>query len=285
MVHPPSRPARPEPPEIAELRALRANHPELAPAVDLQVDLMELGRRLLVRIPTPPVPPSPALLMSRLERGMRMLELEDLPLDWAEVRLALRQTADILARHDSLDPPHHDAISTLVRDAGATERLIRTWYGETERGPVAPPAADRPAMFDDVASLAIRPFLSRTLELASRMVTLADWGRSWCPFCGAEPDFAVLLDDHHRALVCSRCLGRWPWEAVGCPWCPTRDRAQLPMFASRDRRYRVYACQVCRRYLKAVDARHTSRPPMPPVDAIATLPLDAAAVQQGFIGA
>src|SRR5690606_16068104 len=153
MVHPPSRPARPEPPEIAELRALRANHPELAPAVDLQVDLMELGRRLLVRIPTPPVPPSPALLMSRLERGMRMLELEDLPLDWAEVRLALRQTADILARHDSLDPPHHDAISTLVRDAGATERLIRTWYGETERGPVAPPAADRPAMFDDVASL------------------------------------------------------------------------------------------------------------------------------------
>lgn len=284
MANPPTRPSRPEPPEIAELRALRARHPELAPAVDLQVDLMELERRLLARIPTPPIPPSAVILMDRLERGMRMLELEDLPLDWADVRLALRQTADVLARHDALEPSQHETLTQLARDGMATERLIRAWYGETRQGP-ASPASDRPAIFDDVAGLAIRPFLMRTLDLVNRLVRLDGWDRPWCPFCGAEPDFAVLLDDQHRALVCSRCQGRWPWEAVGCPWCLTRDRTRLPMFASRDRRYRVYACQVCRRYLKAVDVRHASRPAMPPVDAIATLPLDAAAVQQGFIGA
>lgn len=285
MTPPPSRPARPEPPEIAELRALRVSHPELAPAVDLQVDLMELFRRLLARIPTPPVPASPLVLTERLRSGMRMLELDDLPLEWSELRLALRQTADILARHDSIETSHHDTLSALVRDAEATEQLLRSWYGETARGPLPAPSSDRPPMFDDIAGLALRPFLSRTLEVTVRQVSVTEWGRSWCPYCGAEPDFAVLLDDSHRALVCSRCLGRWEWEAVGCPWCPTRDRARLPMFASRDRRYRVYACQVCRRYLKAVDARRTSRPVMPPVDAIATLPLDAAAVQQGFVGA
>jgi len=41
---------------------------------------------------------------------------------------------------------------------------------------------------------------------------------------------------------------------------------------------------VCRRYLKAYDARRASRPVMPVVDTIATLPLDAAAMQRGYTG-
>jgi len=44
----------------------------------------------------------------------------------------------------------------------------------------------------------------------------------------------------------------------------------------------VYACDECRRYLKAYDGRRASRPVMPMVDAVATLPLDAAAIQRGY---
>jgi len=36
--------------------------------------------------------------------------------------------------------------------------------------------------------------------------------------------------------------------------------------------------------LKAYDARNASRPVMVPVDSIATLPLDAAAMQRGYVG-
>jgi formate dehydrogenase maturation protein FdhE len=46
----------------------------------------------------------------------------------------------------------------------------------------------------------------------------------------------------------------------------------------------VYGCDVCRRYLKAYDARNATRPVMVSVDAIATLPLDAAAQQRGYVG-
>jgi formate dehydrogenase maturation protein FdhE len=45
----------------------------------------------------------------------------------------------------------------------------------------------------------------------------------------------------------------------------------------------VYACDVCRRYLKAYDARRATRPVMPIVDGVATLPLDAAAIQRGYV--
>ena len=48
-------------------------------------------------------------------------------------------------------------------------------------------------------------------------------------------------------------------------------------FATPDGQYRVYACDACHRYLKAYDGRRASRPVMPVVDSIATLPLDAAA--------
>jgi formate dehydrogenase maturation protein FdhE len=46
----------------------------------------------------------------------------------------------------------------------------------------------------------------------------------------------------------------------------------------------VYGCNACRKYLKAYDARGAGRPVMPLVDTIATLPLDAAAIQRGYDG-
>jgi formate dehydrogenase maturation protein FdhE len=56
----------------------------------------------------------------------------------------------------------------------------------------------------------------------------------------------------------------------------------MTSFASRDGQYRLNACDACDRYLKAYDARRASRPVMPVVDAVATLPLDAAAMQKGY---
>jgi formate dehydrogenase maturation protein FdhE len=44
----------------------------------------------------------------------------------------------------------------------------------------------------------------------------------------------------------------------------------------------VEACNTCRRYLKGFDERHATRPLILTVDTIATLPLDAAAIQMGF---
>jgi formate dehydrogenase maturation protein FdhE len=60
------------------------------------------------------------------------------------------------------------------------------------------------------------------------------------------------------------------------------ERSKITSFASRDGQYRLYACDVCERYLKAYDARNSSRPVMPAVDSVATIPLDAAAIQKGY---
>jgi FdhE protein len=92
----------------------------------------------------------------------------------------------------------------------------------------------------------------------------------------------VITPAADRLLICSRCLARWRFHQLTCPFCGNGDRSRITSFASRDGQYRLYACDVCERYLKAYDARHATRPVMPPVDSVATLPLDAAAIQRGY---
>ena len=99
---------------------------------------------------------------------------------------------------------------------------------------------------------------------------------------GGEPDLAVITPAADRLLICSRCAGRWRFAQLTCPFCLNDDRSRITSFASRDGKYRILACDVCERYLKAYDARRASRPVMPTVDSVATLALDAAAIQRGY---
>ena len=49
----PPRPPRSESREALELQAIRAQHPELADAVDMHLELLELQRRIQGRVPLP----------------------------------------------------------------------------------------------------------------------------------------------------------------------------------------------------------------------------------------
>jgi len=144
--------------------------------------------------------------------------------------------------------------------------------------------ADGPAGLDQVLVLAIRPFLARCAEALARQIDLGGWTHGHCPICGWEADFAVITPGADRRLFCRRCVAQWAFAPLTCPFCANDDRALITSFATRDGRYRVYACDVCRRYLKAYDARNARRPVMVAVDTIATLPLDAAAMQRGYTG-
>ena len=130
--------------------------------------------------------------------------------------------------------------------------------------------------------LALRPFLSRCAEALLTRPEFAAWRHAHCPICGWEPDFAVITPSADRRLICGRCLGQWTFDPLACPFCENADRSRITSFATRDGRYRVYGCDACRKYLKAYDGRNASRPVMVTVDAIATLPLDAAAMQRGY---
>ena len=150
---------------------------------------------------------------------------------------------------------------------------------------VRSPRADRAEqgdVVDEVLTLAMRPFLSRCAEVLQQRADLATWTHAHCALCGGEADLAVITPSAERHLICGRCTLRWKFEPLTYPYCRNSDRSRITSFATPDGQYRVYACDVCHRYLKAYDGRRATRPVMPMVDSVATLPLDAAAMQRGY---
>jgi hypothetical protein len=246
--------------------------------VDLQLELIDIQRRIQARVSLP-----------RLERnapsaaapgGRSSLRFDDIPLDWTDFRLALRQNAETLRRHQAIEEADYREIVALGRDPERLEPLVRAWYESSAGAGVPPP--DLAQGLEHVLVLSMRPFLVRCAEILVPRTDRPMPGGGRCPLCGWEPDFAAIAPSGDRRLVCGRCLAQWAFDPIACPYCANADRTRITSFATRDGRYRVYGCDHCRRYLKAYDGRNAPRPVLIAVDTIATLPLDAAAMQRGY---
>jgi FdhE protein len=291
---PPARSPRAESREITELRAVKARNPELAGAVDMHIELLELQRRIQGRVPLPPLELDANILQRHQLDGRPLLRFEQIPLDLTDLRLMVRQTADVLHRFDALDAAEFQLVHTLGRGdtllevAGrwyrrAAERAAAVAAGTPAAGMAVPQPPDtEPEIVGSVLTLAMRPFLSRCAEVLQRRPELSIWTHAHCALCGGEPDLACLDAQGDRHLVCGRCLLQWRFDAVTCPFCLNSDRGRVTSFGTSDGLYRVYGCDACHRYVKAFDSRRASRPLMPVLDGVAMLPLDAAAMQRGY---
>jgi hypothetical protein len=264
---------------MAELRRLKENQPDLAPAADLQIELLQLQRRVQPRVPLPSIKLDAAYLKGLLVNGGPILQFEHIPVDWSDMRFLVRATASAMRSHEALDEHDHRRAEMLSRDSARLAAVTRIWYEAVRPGA---PALGEEAGLDNVFLQAMRPFLTRAAEAIMARSDFAGWTRGSCPLCSGEPDLAVITPAADRLLICSRCAARWRFGQLTCPFCLNADRGRITSFASRDGSYRLYGCDLCRRYLKAYDARHATRPVMPAVDSVATLPLDAAAIQRGY---
>lgn len=263
------------------MRELKNAQPDLASAADMQIELLGAQRRVQSRVPLPS-----ATFDRRKPDNTQcrpVLHFRDIPVDWSDFRLMIRQTADILRRFETLEASDYDRIQGLARE-GQIEAVVASWY-ESAMAPGCR-QADAPThekeLLDQVLLLAMRPFLARCAEALMPRLELSDWQQPCCPLCGGEPEFAFINPAAERLLICSRCTGQWRYDPITCPYCQNSDRSLITSFTSRDGRYRIYACDRCHRYLKAYDGRDGRRPALLAVDSIATLPLDAAAIQRGY---
>jgi hypothetical protein len=285
--------SRSESRETIELRSIRDRQPELAEAVDMHLELLELQRRIQGRVPLPSFDLNTDVITRHQAQGLPLLPFEAIPLELTDLRLMVRQTADVLRRFGAIDDSDYQQVQAIGRDMKLLE-VVGSWYRSAAERAAATPAAvghiDAPAAagvsgaMSEVLALAMRPFLSRCAEVLQQRPDLSLWTHPHCALCGGAPELAVITPAAERHLICGRCALRWKFESLTCPFCRNSDRSRITSFAARlgDNDYRVYACDVCHRFLKAFDARRASRHVMPMVDGVATLPLDAAAIQRGY---
>jgi FdhE protein len=269
-VGPPSTGSRVGPRDVVELRSLAERQPALAPAATLQIDLIESVRRVQGRLTTPWIESTAETLGARLSSGTPLLDFAQIPFDWNDVRLLIRQITDVLRRHEVIDAEAAGALHAVGRSATLPD-VMRAWFDLEPSNDVE--------MLGEVLGWAARPYLQRTAEVLQQRISLAGWTRRTCPMCAAEPEFSVITMSGERQLVCGRCHVRWHFDAIACPFCGNDDRTRIKSMATPDGMYRVMICSPCGRYIKALDARKATRPLLPYADVIATLPLDAAVMQ------
>jgi formate dehydrogenase formation protein len=253
----------------------------------MQIALVDVQRRVQSRVPLPWIQPDPTWLATQQAQGRPAVRFGDIPLDWTEFRLSFRQTVEVLHRFGALEAAETERLQALAREGHAIEVIVADWYTATSGADAAThkrKAVDDTPNLDQVLVLAMRPFLARCAEALGQRVDFSGWHHGHCPFCGWEPDFAVITPSADRRLICGRCAAQWSFDPLACPFCGNNNRSRITSFATRDGRYRVYACDNCKRYLKAYDGRNAARPVIVAVDTIATLPLDAAAMQRGYQG-
>lgn len=274
----PVTPPRPESREVVELRRLRESSPHLAAAIDFQLAILETQRLMQVRVPLPHVAGHDALLSERLAAARRLVEFDDIAFEWSDTRRLVRDAAEVLLRFELIEREEANRTNEIVRDAAALPALLRRWYdapvGEVAGEPLA-------AAVSQICLVAMRPYLARCAAAMQTIVQGATGARVSCPVCSGEADFTVWSASG-RSLVCARCTGRWPFPEEACAFCAETTASARKTFASGSRTYRVEACERCRRYMKGFDERGATRHVILSVDTIATLPLDAAALQLGF---
>ncbi len=182
--------------------------------------------------------------------------------------------------------PHFAALIALVKQDGTPilkqaaealenespesrrELLEGIWQHEVDSRELAPEYAF-------FARALLQPYAELLSEKATGLD--ADSGQMKCPFCGSQPQFAVLRpegDGGKRSLVCSLCAREWLFRRLVCPNCGEEDKEKLPVWIADDFKYvRVEACETCHTYIKSIDLTKDGNA-VPVVDELATVPLD-----------
>lgn len=136
--------------------------------------------------------------------------------------------------------------------------------------------------------LALFPVFMRFNEQLQMLRGEYGWKHGYCPTCGSWPllgEFRGL--DQARFLRCGLCAADWAFPRLLCPFCSCNDHAQLGYFhiEGEEDKYRAATCDNCRHYVKMVSTLAALDGPELLVADTATLHLDLAAAERGFVTA
>jgi FdhE protein len=220
------------------------------------------------------------VLRARVLQGLPQLSFAQLPLDAGGFGRLATEIAQALMQYDpELAAGTEDLEEEVDWLSLAGKRFEQGMANESEEAP----EEAKMGLTEMAVDLALQPYLEWAAEQVMPHVDQEGWKRSYCPACGGAPDFAVLIEETGaRHLLCSRCHSQWLYKRLQCPFCNNTDHTKLLYYPSEDKVYRLYVCQACRHYLKAIDLRAATHRVVLAVEPLLTVAMDFAAQEQGY---
>jgi FdhE protein len=258
---------------LTSLREAQARHPDLAELLLFYEELFLTQDAFMAGLDMHPDRAGRELDSLRLSEGMPQFTFEELLINGEDFMRLSRLMAALIIKHM--------AHAADREELPADETVLRTAQAIFEsRNPLV--SADTPKdLAALVAGFSLAPYLQRARNAVISRISRDVWQRPYCPVCGGKPSFAALEQEcGTRILLCSRCSAEWAYARFGCAFC--ESTAEQVYYPGGDGLYRLYTCDVCKRYLKTIDCRQAGRPVYLPIECIVTVPMDIAAQEKGY---
>ncbi len=253
--------------------------------------LLEFYKNLLrieSRLGTKIAPPKPRItkktIKSRLERGLPLLSFNDLALNLSLLQETFIEVSHLFAQYPTLFGTAIEKLKELDHGRVIATNTLKAWFNGAKL-PLATSLDESEAtLLNNIIQASIKPFLTSHAQILLPLVNQERWRRSFCPICGGSPDFAFLDEERGaRYLLCSRCDTEWLFQRLECPYCGIQDQNELAYFTDEEGIYRLYVCEHCRCYLKAIDMRQVQAETLLPLERVYTLDLDRQAQERGYL--
>lgn len=217
------------------------------------------------------------------DAGKPLVGFAELAIDWSLLRQTYKEIAALFHQYHEIFGELPQEINSLTPVRIINKRTVRAWYRGQPIVLTTPLTDDTQKLLKTIFTAAIKPFLSREAVALNNLLDMEIWRRGYCPICGGNPDFSYLAKDTGtRWLVCSRCDTEWLFQRLQCPYCENFDQNKLSFFTNDSGTYRLYVCDQCKHYLKAVDLRQFKDEVLLPLERLTTLDIDRQAQATGY---
>ena len=220
----------------------------------------------------------------RLERGQPLISFDDLALDWSLLNDVFAKIAATFADYPDLFGELPKKLRQPKPPPSLPKRVARAWFKRAKLPPtIAVDNDNEYFLLEAIIQATLRPFLISHAKALISSVNQESWRREHCPICDGKPDFAFLDKERGaRWLVCCRCDSEWLFQRLECPYCGNQNQNTLAYFTDDDGLYRLYVCEQCKQYLKAIDLRQAKEEIEIPLERLFSLDIDMQAQEYGY---
>ncbi len=250
---------------------------------DFYRKLLRIQSKVSKRIGTPKHGLSSEAISKRIEDGLPLLDFNNLDMDWSLLREVFAEIVAVFADYPGLFGELPEKLRGQTSSRLLTKNTVKAWLEGNRLPATISAGSDKDALIQAIINATLKPFLASYARALGKLVDQERWRRRYCPVCGGSPDFSFLDKERgSRYLLCSRCDTEWVFQRLECPYCGTSDQTALSYFTDDKGLYRLYVCDQCRNYLKAIDLRQAKSGVLLPLERLQTLDIDSQAQQHGY---
>ena len=268
---------------IGKLEEQEKKEGTLPPLLEFYLKLLHIQSEAEQRIGVPKVGLTSEAINKRIEQGQPLIAFDELDLNWSLLLDISEKVTAVFVQYPELFGQVPESFKEPGASRSLTKAVVKAWFeGLSLPAGIAADNVNEP-LLENIIQATLSPFLASYSKALLHKVDPQRWRRRYCPICGGNADFAFLdKENGARWLLCSRCNAEWLFQRLECPYCGSKDQNTLAYFTHDEGLYRLYVCEQCKHYLKAIDLRQAESEVLLPLERLLTLDIDAQAREYGY---